>query len=320
MILDTNERFTICRPDNLQGWLKERTNGIGASELASILGLNKYCTPSQYFTKKQNEIECAAAGVEIEEAQSDECLWGHLHEPLISEQFAAATGCKIDPESAGDWLAVYNANPILRVSPDRLFIDKETGEICNLEIKTVENELITKAEDLHLSWFIQVQYQMYVLGLTTTYIAVLCKGCHLRYFKIPYNAEIANDAISKGLEFWEKYIKTNTTPEDVVPQYEGDNAAVANEKCISLIKQVKDTDEQIKALKEDSDKLKEEIRAYFGDAEKLTYFGDTVATYKNSTRRTFDKNMLFVAHPELVAEQEQFTKESETRTLLIKLK
>ena len=29
MILDTNERFTICRPENLQGWLKERTNGIG---------------------------------------------------------------------------------------------------------------------------------------------------------------------------------------------------------------------------------------------------------------------------------------------------
>ena len=49
------------------------------------------------------------------------------------------------------------------------------------------------------------------------------------------------------------------------PQYEGDNAAVANEKCINLIKQVKETDEQIKALKEDSDKLKEEIRAYFGD-------------------------------------------------------
>ena len=189
-----------------------------------------------------------------------------------------------------------------------------------MEIKTVENELITKAEDLHLSWYIQVQYQMYVLGLTTTYIAVLCKGCHLRYFKVPYNAEIAEDAIAKGLEFWEKYIKTNTPPEDVSPQYEGDNAAVANEKCISLIKQVKETDEQIKALKEDSDKLKEEIRAYFGDAEKLTYFGDTVATYKNSVRKTFDKTMLFVAHPELIEEQEKFTKESETRTLLIKLK
>ena len=86
------------------------------------------------------------------------------------------------------------------------------------------------------------------------------------------------------------------------------------------VKQVKETDEQIKALKEDSDKLKEEIRAYFGDAEKLTYFGDTVATYKNSVRRTFDKTMLFVAHPELIDEQEKFTKESETRTLLIKLK
>ena len=136
---------------------------------------------------------------------------------------------------------------------------------------------------------------MYVLGLTTTYIAVLCKGCHLRYFKVQYNAEIAEDAIAKGLEFWGKYIQTNTAPEDVVPQYEGDNTAVANEKCISLIKQVKETDEQIKTLKEDSEKLKEEIRAYFGDAEKLTYFGDTVATYKNSVRKTFDKTMLFVA-------------------------
>ena len=41
MILDTNERFSIVRPENLQGWLKERTNGIGASELASILGLKQ---------------------------------------------------------------------------------------------------------------------------------------------------------------------------------------------------------------------------------------------------------------------------------------
>ena len=77
------------------------------------------------------------------------------------------------------------------------------------------NELITKAEDLHLSWYIQVQYQMCVLGIATTYIAVLCKGCHLRYFKVPYNAAIAEDAIAKGLEFWEKYIKTGTAPEDV---------------------------------------------------------------------------------------------------------
>ena len=98
------------------------------------------------------------------------------------------------------------------------------------------------------------------------------------------------------------------------------NSAVANEKCINLIKQVKETDEQIKALKEDSDKLKEEIRAYFGDAEKLTYFGDTVATYKNSVRITFDKTMLFAAHPELIEEQEKYTKGIETRTLLIKLK
>ena len=52
----------------------------------------------------------------------------------------------------------------------------------------------------------------------------------------------------------------------------------------------------------------------------MTYFGDTVATYKNSVRKTFDKTMLFVAHPELIEEQEKFTKESETRTLLIKLK
>ena len=56
MILDTNERFTVVRPENLQGWLKERTKGIGASELSSILGLNKYCTPLQYFTKKRNKI------------------------------------------------------------------------------------------------------------------------------------------------------------------------------------------------------------------------------------------------------------------------
>ena len=65
MILDTNERFTVVRPENLQGWLRERTGGIGASELSSILGLNKYCTPLQYYAKKQNEIECAPI-VEIE--------------------------------------------------------------------------------------------------------------------------------------------------------------------------------------------------------------------------------------------------------------
>ena len=73
-------------------------------------------------------------------------------------------------------------------------------------------------------------------------------------------------------------------------------------------------------IKEPLNAVLARIRAYFGDAEKLTYFGDTVATYKNSVRKTFDKTMLFVAHPELIEEQEKFTKESETRTLLFKLK
>ena len=128
-----------------------------------------------------------------------------------SEQFAAATGCKVNPDSALATGWRYTTLILFCAYHPTAFYRQRDGGNLQFEIKTVENENNESGGFASLnSWYIQVQYQMYVLGLTTTYIAVLCKGCHLRYFKVPYNAEIAEGMLSKGLEFFRKSISKRT--------------------------------------------------------------------------------------------------------------
>ena len=45
--------YTIIRQKNREEWLKDRSCGIGSSEVATVLGLNPWETPLQLWRRKK---------------------------------------------------------------------------------------------------------------------------------------------------------------------------------------------------------------------------------------------------------------------------
>jgi putative phage-type endonuclease len=72
-----------------KAWLRERQNGIGASEVASVLGLPEaYETPLQVYARK--------VAFELPDDQPTEAMeWGNKLEPLIAQTYQERTGIPI---------------------------------------------------------------------------------------------------------------------------------------------------------------------------------------------------------------------------------
>lgn len=100
-------------PANTPDWLLERRNGIGASEISTILGFNRYSSPIDLWEEKTGRRPINTA------APSPQAVWGHRMEPFIRTDTAAELGRDI--ATCGS--LVSTRWPWLRCSPDGLFPD-----------------------------------------------------------------------------------------------------------------------------------------------------------------------------------------------------
>ena len=156
-------------------WLKQREFGIGASEAAAALGLNKYETPYKLWRRKLH--------LDPPAEESAAMIQGHVQEPYIANLFHNELGYEIIKSSVGDWLAIDPKYPFLRVSPDWTYWAGETKNESNKEVLECKSSLTNdrtpdclKSDCIY--WFIQVQYQMHVLGY---------RHCHLGFLHIQSN-------------------------------------------------------------------------------------------------------------------------------------
>jgi exodeoxyribonuclease (lambda-induced) len=133
---------------------------IGASEVGTVCGINPYTAPFSLYDKITNRLD----GKPQPETDTPEaCIHGHRAEPFIADMYATFTGKRIreggffehtDPELS----AAFGC------SPDRLVLDKKTGEAKGLvEIKA---PFYRMHDDIKPYYMAQVQYQLYITGLS----------------------------------------------------------------------------------------------------------------------------------------------------------
>ena len=100
-----------------QEWLHARndTPVIGSSDAGTIMGLNPYMTPYQYWrVKKMETLETAA------EEDNDSMIRGRFKEDAIARMFEQVTGEKIVKRS--EQIEVYRNDkypPYMQAAPDR---------------------------------------------------------------------------------------------------------------------------------------------------------------------------------------------------------
>ena len=295
--------------NNHAEWLQNRRSGIGSSDVATILGCNKWSSPYQLWLSKRGGAQ--------KESESFLMKMGHKLEPVIADLWQEETGKRVEPWSEAEYMYVHPEYDFLRASPDREF---EGGGI--LECKSTQ--LKVDAETLPEYWFCQVQYQMGIGQKDHCNIAWLISGREFGYAEVEFNPEFFRYMIGEVTRFWQENVIGGKEPEmrseaDVVAKYRADDGTSieVDEDLYNLHSELAYKMEEIKRLEAEANGMKEQVKLAMGAAQKATYNGQTLFTWKTGKdRETFDTKRFKSEHPEDYMDYIKVSKGS--RTFLVK--
>lgn len=333
-------------PSSHEEWLKIRTNGIGSSEVAAACGLSGYTSPLQYWKRKMAERN--GESVEFRNIYTE---FGHWLEGGVASAFSAMSGHKVIASSSEEFMIANDERPYMIVSPDRTYwIDENAAhneankgilecKTTNLKLED-ENEQLVKIHgykltkelqieecELHIpiSWYCQVQYQLYVCGKkhgALAYMRLASRDTGYCYIDCDkdFCADMVRDldamwgCLEKGLE---PLAVTVEDAADKWPEHNPETEKSANIDIVGKWERIKELDTQIKVLDKERAAIASDLKVYCEDYERVTYDGEPLYTYKKSAdRRVFDDKRFQLEHPDLYGKYLKDRKGS--RTLLIK--
>ena len=296
---------TIIRPKDRTEWLKYRESGIGSSEVATIVGLNPWETPYQLWRRK--------VGLDAPKQENFAMKAGHYLEDAVSLFWQDETGQQVIKSSAGDWLIRDDERPYLQVSPDRTYwladMPHSNENKGILECKTTQ--MTIDEDDIPKHWFVQVQYQLGVAGYQHGSLAWLTQGRNFGYKDLAFVPDFFAWLVEEVDKFWVDNIQAKQEPtaanvQDILLKYNRhtDGKIVeVNDEIFAAYQDLKAVKDELSAIEEKKAALEEKIKLGFGDAEAISYGGQTLATWtapKPSNK--FDAKAFTAAHPDLAKE------------------
>lgn len=295
-------------------WLLDRRKGIGGSDVATILGLNKWKSPYQLWLEKTGQID-------LEHTESEPAYWGNVLEEVVAKEFQERTGKKVRRRNQ---VFEHPLHPFLRANIDRDVV----GENAILECKTA-NAFLGKeweGEEVPLSYLCQVQHYMNVLNKKYCYIAVLVGGQKFIWKRVDRDQELIDMITERLVSFWEENVLAGKEPEidgsEATSDFLKDRYSELDEAETTLPPIFDDLVEQkreLKKAKKDIDtsirQLDNEIirelgkrKASIGIAQKNIISWKLVSTRRMNTKKLAEK------YPE-VAKDDEIYNVTESRRL-----
>lgn len=299
-------------------WLEQRAKGIGATDIAAILGISPWADSYSLWESKKNPTR---EGFDVD---NPAIRAGRLLEDAVAKWFQLATGNRIIKNSAGDWLAKSHEADILICSPDRLY-RADDGAVGLLECKTCRKGF--DPDNLPPHYIAQVQWQMMVTGFRRATLAWLASGIDFGCAEIEYDEEFAEKMKAAALDWWGRYMDGGEIPDpqtaDTVKlRYPrpAANASVASEDEITAWRTLKEINSEIKRLDEEKKRLTDVLCAAIGPNDSLVISDEcggveTLATYKAQQSTRLDTARLKKERPDIAAE---YTAKTSTRVLRVK--
>lgn len=292
-------------------WLASRENGIGSSEVATVLGVNPYDTPYQLWLRKTGRVP-------YKEQENFLMKAGHYLEDAISHFCADEAGLEIVKSSASEFIVIDKDKPWLRVSPDRyaypVGVKKSSDNKTIIECKSTQKPV--DPDNLSQYWFLQVCYQMHVTRIPTAHLAWLIQGREFGFKKLYYDKDFCQFIEEEVTRFWVDCIKGDREPalsnvQDVLikfPKHTEGKKAYASDDVIQMWTELKDANTEIKRLAAIKEELESRLKESMLDAESLVIAGDketpekTICTWKASkSSLKFDVDSFKTAEPETFA-------------------
>ena len=207
-------------------WLRERQNGLGASDAGSIIGVSPWKTNVQLWAEKTGQREPEDI------SEKPPVKYGHDAEPHIRALFALDHP-KLKVEYTNPYKIIRNdVHPFIFCTPDGELWDPETGRHGGLEIKTTEILSSYKWKEwkdgnIPQTYYAQVLHQMIATGWDFVWLVAQIKWTDRdgNLIKITREYYIDRNDVQEDIdhltpsliEFW-KCVQTKTCPPLKLPQ------------------------------------------------------------------------------------------------------
>ena len=284
----------IIRPKSHEEWLKAREDGIGASEVAAILGLSPWETPFSLYLKKTHQVPPTE--------ENDAMRRGHYLEDAVVQWWMHETGEQVIKASAADIIYVHPEHPYMRVTPDRVV----KGRKKILEVKSTAIQMGETIPDYYLA---QVTYQMYVTGIHQAELIYIQGGLTFGRFIVEYDEEFANLIAERVTEFWNENVLGGKEPDAIavsdlavkVPKSTPEKSIEADEQALDQINVLREKKAMYDALGDEIADLTDSLKMYMTDSESLVDGdGNILCTWKSSKDKTsFDSKAFAAENPGL---------------------
>ena len=306
-------------------WLAWRRTGLGASDVAGVLGLSPWASPFSVWASKVDE-----AGDDRDSAAME---FGRRAEVMIAPWFTERTGLRVLGEQTR---CTHQADRWKLCTPDGfVWLGSDSrGPHGVLEIKTTDDSAAVWAEAVPVHYRCQATWAMHVTDLPVCWFAVLHLAFGRPHFEI---YEFARDAADEAYvveqceRFWADHVLTGVPPAvdghqattDAVkahwPTAEG--SVEADPATRQLVGRLRDLKRSLSITEAAVAEAENELRVALGDHEALVGGCDAkgrpivLATWKAQESKRLDGTALRAAHPDLAAE---FTTITTSRVLRVK--
>ena len=269
-------------------WLQRRSNTIGGSDAAALLGLNNYASPYSLWCEKTGKV------VPEDISDKEAVRLGNDLEDYVARRWMEATGKKVRKDNH----MIYNEQyPFAHANIDRAVV----GENAGLECKTTSSwDILQQCRDgqYPATWYAQMTHYMMITGAEKWYLGVLVLGKGFYDFEITRDEAEIEALANAEREFW-GYVTNNTPPpldgteatQDALKTILADSSPgqavdlTGVSMHLSLYMTLK---EKIKELESELSEHQAHIMQYMGTAEKGTFDNSTVS-FKTQTRQIFDR-------------------------------
>lgn len=295
-------------------WLKARRSGLGASDTATILGLNSWGTPLEVWQEKTNTAP------PDDRELSDAAEWGNILEHPVAVQTVKKYPemGKILPTPG---LLAHPEHRWMLATVDRLLVPRR---VKSPRVESILEVKTTTSRNHRANWVdgvppasiqVQVQQQLAVTGLPFAWVA-----CWLRDtaqlcepVRVNRSDEVIEQLIRYGGIWWRDHIEGGVRPEPTFgdhgqlaglwPADAKADAVVAGpdlERTVADLIDAKRRLAEAEAAEElAAFRLKTAMKERTGIVDSA---GELLVTWKPQTSRRLDSKALKAAHPEIAAQ------------------
>ena len=256
-----------------------RRTGIGGSDVAAVLGISPWKTQYQLWEEKTGRA------VKPFDDNNDRLRFGNLLENVVACEFSRRRGLKVQRRNE---LFRHPDYPMLIGNIDRRVVG---GGV--LEIKTADkntrhlwgDETTDQVPEYYL---VQLMHYLYVLGQQMGFFAVLIGGNEYRDYEIPFDAELAELASARCVEFWNKHVLTGEPPPltarddlSAIFRFSPGTKIDATPDIEEAVAKLSEIRRKSRELKAEDEEVAAQIKLFIGENETLAGTdGKPLATWK----------------------------------------